>query len=99
MKRLFSILLLFLLITQTACGDKSDDVPSDDTEKVSETVTDETEPEYVFPNLDWDGDTFTVLNANTTWGFYHYMDFEEQTGEKLDDAIYERTVRSRKCTI
>ncbi len=64
--------------TETAAG-------QDDT-----AVPEETEEAYVYPELDCGGDTFTVLNASTSWGFYHYMDFDAPTGEILDDAVYER---------
>ncbi|MCI8388013.1 MAG: extracellular solute-binding protein [Clostridiales bacterium] len=94
MKKLISIaLLMALLLTQTACGDTGKPVDTDNNDTVSgddSSSAPETKPEYVFPELDCDGDTFTVLNASTTWGFYHYMDFESQTGEMLDDEVYAR---------
>lgn len=91
MNRIVSLALLMLIVlSQAACGDSADGDVTTSSDTSSEVSDGTTAPEYEFADLDWGGDTFTVLNASTTWGFYQYMDFEEQTGEKLDDAIYER---------
>lgn len=50
----------------------------------------ETEPEYIYPELDCGGDEFTILNCAHVWDMYSYLDFEEMTGESLDDAVYQR---------
>jgi len=46
---------------------------------------------YEFPDIDLGGGDFTVANSETgTWGHYFHIDFEEATGEVLDDAVYAR---------
>ena len=45
---------------------------------------------YVFPELDCGQDTFTIMNVENVWDMYTYIDFEQQTGEQLDDAVYNR---------
>ena len=91
--RIISLLLLALMAA-TSCGGTgsgtNDDTSADNSTSAADTDTGTTAPEYVFADIDCGGDSFTVLNATTTWGFYAYMDFETQTGESLDDAVYER---------
>ncbi|MBP3918606.1 MAG: hypothetical protein J6I50_05485 [Clostridia bacterium] len=97
MKKFISVSLLMVMIAmQTACADSTVQNPKENdsqTQAVSEINSDtsaETEFVYQYPELDCGGEDFTVLNASTTWGFYHYMDFETPTGEILDDAVFER---------
>lgn len=52
--------------------------------------TAETEPEYVFPTADLGGRTFTILNTSQNYSFYSALNFDEQTGDTLDDSIYTR---------
>ena len=96
-KHKFTALLLGVIIASTAvsCGQENDinNETSTGTE-TSETTSDissQTEKsEYEFPELDCGNDEFIILNSTTTWGFYTYLDFEEMTGETLDDAVYSR---------
>lgn len=91
MKKPFTItvLLLALIANIVSCG--SQPVTVDDTEELTtEVTTAPEEPEYEFADLDMQGADFTILNPTTTWGFYTYIDFEEATGDVLDDTIYER---------
>lgn len=45
---------------------------------------------YEYPELDLGAAEFTILNSTTTWGFYTTFDLEEQTGDTLDDTIFQR---------
>src|SRR5699024_8706273 len=65
----------------------------DVTGSTEETTTAPEEPEYEFADLDMQGADFTILNPTTTWGFYTYIDFEEATGDILDDTIYDRNTK------
>ena len=92
-----ALLLTALLAGCVSCGNDTGGTTDSTNEKIpgndmSETgMSDEvTTEEYVYPPLDLDGAVLTILNPTTTWGFYAYMDFETQTGESLDDAVYER---------
>ncbi len=86
---LFSALLL---ASVTACGGGTT-APSGgentDASTGSEAVTTEA-PKHIYPELDCNGDTFTILNPSTTWGFYTDLDHESQTGDVLDDTVYSR---------
>lgn len=95
MKRTISILLLMsLLLSATACGDTetgSDDTTGGDT---TPAVTTEADP-YDYPELDLEGREFTFLSPAKypdMWQMHTDMDFETQTGEPLDDALYSRNI-------
>ncbi|MBQ8508827.1 MAG: extracellular solute-binding protein [Clostridia bacterium] len=92
-KRIFSLILAALLCASAAsCGDSQTAAPSDDTTTSApdSTTPAETEPAYEYPELNMNGEKFTILNSTTTWGFYTDIHFDEATGESLDDAIYNR---------
>ncbi len=82
---LIIILSLATLISCGASGSSS-----------SETTTAETSAEassaesYDYPELDLAGREFTILNTAQTYNFYTSLDFESQTGDPVDDAVYER---------
>ena len=98
MNRIVSLALLMLIVlSQAACGDSADGDVTTSSDTSSEVSDGTTAPEYEFADLDWGGDTFTVLNASTTWGFYQYMDFEEQTGESSTTPSMSATAMSRRC--
>lgn len=92
MKKLTSLLIIVsLLASLTACGGTSDgknDTP--DTKSDGTTTPAAEEPDYEYPNLDCGGDEFTILNLQNVWEMYTYLDHESQTGEIIDDAVYER---------
>ncbi len=89
-KRVLSIILIALLAAGIiSCGDSGTKTGSD-TSANQDTSAEETTPEYTYPELDMKGDTFTMLNTAQTYGFYSNLDFDEATGDTLDDAIYNR---------
>lgn len=91
MKKRSLALLLIVSALAVSCG--SGTVPDETTADGGNVTTPEettAKAEYEFADIDLGGDSFTVLNATTTWGFYSSMDFESQTGESLDDKVYER---------
>ena len=91
MKKMTSLLLLMAMLASLAsCGGEK--TSADET-----TISDDTgtsvssdDPEYVYPELDCGGDEFTILNTGWVWSMYTFIDFETQTGDSLDDAVYER---------
>ena len=90
-KRIISLIILSsILASLMSCGDKT--MNGTDTAGSDQTSSDITsaEPDYVFPELDCGKDTFTILNAESIWKMYTYLDFEQQTGDQLDDVIYNR---------
>lgn len=101
MKRKLSLLLLVaLLASATACGESNTDVTGGTTDTTDVTDTESTadteetevpvEAEYVWADLNCNGDTFTLLNSTDTYGFTWALDSEGTTGENLNDAIYRR---------
>lgn len=86
-KRTFSLILCALLLANLmACGDSG---ASGDT-SASDSVTDapvETEPPLKVPKTDNGGREFNILT--TLHAAYEY-DAEEQTGDVVSDAVYER---------
>lgn len=85
---------LTALSVLSACGSDAVQEPGETTAGGTEgaAVTEaDTAPAYAYPTLDCGGDTVTLLNTDMTcWSFYSYIDFEEQSGEILDDAMYMR---------
>ncbi len=90
MKRMILLVLLFSqLILLGACGGSTavDETIADTA--VTETTV-ETEPEYVYPETGYDGYDFVMFNADEQFGCSIRFDVPEQTGEMLDDAIFNR---------
>ena len=90
MKRITGILLVIAMLASMAgCGGKETD--SDDTSSQNAVTTDAvTDPEYIYPELDCGGDSFTILNLENVWAMYTFLDHESMTGEIIDDAVYNR---------
>ncbi len=90
MKKLISFILLAALATQTiACGGGS--ASTDDTTAVQdETTTAAETTSYLstFADKKFDGETFTIIAQHQT--SQPNVPPEEQTGEIVDDALYER---------
>ncbi len=105
LKRTLSMFLasLMLLPLLAACGDSGDVQQTNDTTAAIGEVTTapaETEPVETkfdpfaqFPaDLRYDGETFTIHNANTGSSWYTRISVvaEEQTGDVINDSIYTR---------
>ena len=87
-KRIISLLLLASLLTSaSACGSEAPE-KDNGTDTTAEETTEK--PEYEFPELNCGGDKFTILNTGWVWSMYTFIDFETQTGDSLDDSVYER---------
>ena len=91
MKKFCAVSLSLLLISQlTACQSTQPENEVTTTSGAPSADTTADEDSYEPAAGDLGGDTFTILNTSQTYNFYSYLDFEEATGETLDDAIYER---------
>ena len=96
MNKKFTAVLLLCALLLCACGTSSgDDSAAVTTASASgqgseTTAVVETAAEYVRPEKDFGGKTLTVLNMNAYYGANVRVDIAEQTGETLDDAMYER---------
>ena len=96
MKKYISLILLgALLASAMSCGDSaSTDESTQTTDAVSSggDVTDETTTELVYTDnlgeYDFGGEEFTIY-TRTTPLFYPYLNVSEETGEVLNDAVFE----------
>ena len=100
-KRILSLLLAALMLTQfTACSEKTtgeDTSGGEDTSAVPGEETSESESETNeydalmadVPTGNYDGYQFMMLNNESNFA-YTQMDADEQTGEPIHDAIYNR---------
>ena len=90
MTRLFA-LLCAILMSASACGSDTP-APSGDTETAADETT--AAPEgYDYAGKDFGGAAVNILNYEDLWKCYLHLDFESQTGEILDDAVYNRNRR------
>ena len=88
-RKIAAILLIAILASLQSCGDGK--TLADETSNQSESgETTASASEYDWADLDCGGDTFTILNSTDTYGFYNVLDFETSTGDRLDDAVYNR---------
>lgn len=89
-KQLTSLILLAAVLTSAACGSTPSETPEttasngDDTTTAAETVG------YQYPDKDYGGREFTVMNYDSMWDCVMALDFAEQNSDRLDDAIYNR---------
>jgi len=98
MKKILASLLALCTVILCACNsapanDNADQTTaSGDTAAVTETAENnaETQEEFVRPTANYDGKTLTVLNMEEYYGANIRVDAEEQNGEALNDAIFER---------
>jgi len=93
MKKLtfFLTAILALAPVLDACGDSV--APVDTSPSGSEGTSDTTAApmdRYDYPDVDYKGETFTILSPTNTWGIIDMVDTDEQNGEMLNDAIYDR---------
>ena len=91
-RKIISIILLSaLLVSAASCGESVDSGVSDTTAVPAEETT--AEAAYPHETQDFSGYTFKVMNLDKQYGCHIRLDFDEQTGEALDDAIYNRNRR------
>ena len=88
-RRLLTLFLAILLTSTASCGGSA---ASTDTTAADTAGGDTTAAEggYDYAGKDFGGFEFRVLNYDERWNCNMSLDFESQTGETLNDAIYER---------
>jgi len=87
----FFALFCAILMSASACGSDTP-APSGDTTAAADETT--AAPEgYDYAGKDFGGETVNILNFEDLWKCYLHLDFESQTGEILDDAVYNRNRR------
>jgi len=88
---LVSLILLTLFIS--CAGDNPSGGAQTTANANAETAGDEaveTTAPYEYGTLDCGGEDFVILNAENIWDFIMVIDFEEMSGDSLEDAIYTR---------
>lgn len=80
-------LTLALVMLLASCGDTA---PKNDV--TADMTSDPNAPEaaYRYPDLDLNGETFTFLNYDDFYSSNSHIDFDTQSGDYLEDAIYAR---------
>ncbi len=86
-----ALFLLAAMLATTACGGDTPDKPDNsDTTPANGNDTTPVVEGYDYQGKDFNDYEFAMLNLDTQYGSYIRFDFEEQTGEQLDDAVYDR---------
>lgn len=92
-QRITSAALAAILLLLTGCGSGADGKLSD-TSADTDAETTLAEPEgYTYPDKDYEGYNFRILNLDFFGDCYVAVDIQEQTGESVDDAVYNRNRR------
>ncbi|MBQ8508702.1 MAG: hypothetical protein IJ493_02230 [Clostridia bacterium] len=90
-KRFMCAILALFMLAASSCG-TTEPSNTDDTTTASGSSEDTTTAAvgYDYGDRNYNGYEFKVLNFDKCWNTYLYLDFTEQTGERLDDAVYNR---------
>lgn len=94
--RILSLVLLTLILSQTACGaaqqgtaDTDAQTSADDTGTTDETTT----VGFEYPDVDYGGAEFRILNFDQLWNMYIHLDSPEIDGEVLKTPSTPATAR------
>lgn len=82
--------LLAVSAAMLACGDDAGQTEVQSTQGTETTVT-ETEDNSLksnLPEVDYNGETISILTAAEQWSRYYYV--EKEAGDVIDDAVYQR---------
>ena len=90
-RTLAAILVCTISAGLISCGGTPAVTTSDTTAQPDSTIA--ADAGYDYGGKDYGGYEFKVLNLDTQFGCYIRLDFAEQTGEALDDAVYLRNRR------
>lgn len=101
MKKTTTILLLLAMLlstgAMTACGDATTETTDNkETTQNADTTVEETELTDGLPDTDMAGFTLSMLHFDESWLSWAetIMDTEEETGDRLNDAVYQRNMRT-----
>lgn len=74
--------------TTPADDDSQTNAPTTTAEPAAETTAAETEPPYVYPDVNYNGDTFAILNCADRYNMLYQLMPAELNGESLNDERY-----------
>ena len=90
-KRILAMLLAMMMFGSLASCAADDTAETNDAAETAAGGNEaETEPAWQFPDVDYGGAEYRILNFDQLWDMYIHMDIKEQTGDILDDAVYDR---------
>ncbi len=92
-RKISMIVLSSLLIALFASCGSSENIGEETADGIATAAVTETTEEtvgYIYPDVDYEGYDFRILNFNEYMGFHVTLDFDEMTGEGLNDALYLR---------
>lgn len=94
--RLFSLITALLLLASCgeAAGDSSETTGTNDANESTTSVA-ETAESFDVPELDFEGREFVILACDEDVR-YTYIEDAEQTGDIMDDAIYDRNTKTEE---
>ncbi len=92
--RILAVLLVTMLTAPMlfSCAGEAENETTADTTATGTTTT-ETEADWQYPDADFGGGEYRILNFEELWDMYIHMDAPELTGEVLNDAVYNRNRR------
>ncbi len=93
-KRILAALLAAMLLAPSlaSCGNETVETAAETAAPTGETVAAdaETEAGWQYPDKDYSGKEYRILNLDQLWNMHIQMDAAELTGEPLNDAMYNR---------
>jgi hypothetical protein len=97
MKRLFAVLMLLVMLLGSCAGDDGGNTPGDNNTAAGETST-AAEAEEIIETVNLDGFELRILTYDKSWfGWANTdMDTEELNGDVLNDAIFNRTLKTEQ---
>ncbi len=88
-KKALILLSAVLLLGLASCGNEAADTSTEATAAADTSAAAE-ENGYIYPEMDLNGETFTFLNYETFASCNCHIDFDAETGDILNDAIFRR---------
>lgn len=89
----FSVLLAGVMLFSASCGNSASKPVESSGQSETSTSAAETTPEYVYPDADYEGHEFVILNQDQCNWANRLIVPEESTGDLINDAMYDRNSR------
>lgn len=91
MRRMGILLLAAMLLAGCSSGESETDAGTIDSTAAESVTETETEAEgWQYPDVDYGGGEFRILNLDQLWDMFIRIDVDELNGEALNDAVYNR---------
>ena len=91
MRRMGILLLAAMLLAGCSSGESETDAGTIDSTAAESVTETETEAEgWQYPDVDYGGGEFRILNLDQLWDMFIRIDVDELNGEALNDTVYNR---------